>query len=299
MKKIALKISFFLLLVAAADYCIGWILARAYTTAKSGNIAKANYAINACKEDIVFIGASDVTHHIISKNIADSLQMSCFNLGIDGLNSYFQLGVLQSILKRYTPKIIVISTNILADSDVKTKADIKSLLPYCNNHPAIKALVTKTDSSEQFKLWSKCYPYNSLLLDILQGNIKSEPNTFGYKALYGTNAALQLNTNPPALNFTKQSLENFKVMLAAAKQQKCAVYIFQAPRYQSVAHAQDQALLLSLANEYKVGFLNYVTDTAFINHRNYFKDAAHLNNSGATLLTQKIITVLKHTTVNH
>jgi len=293
MKKFVVKLLIFIALIIGFDFILGSIFSRFYFKVKSGTIFTANYAIRDCKEDILLLGASEISHHFISNTIKDSIGLSCYNLGMDGLNIYFQYAVFQEIVKRHAPKILILSTNTLSDAEKQSVATIESLLPYCERYNAIKKMVIDADSTEKFKLLSNSYPYNSLIIKIFQGLIIKEPKTNGYEPLWGSGINLRLNTNPQRLNTTPKSINYFSDLVILAKKSGCKVYIVQAPRYQINNSAEDQLLFTSLSDKHKVPFLNYLPDTKFTNHPEYFKDGAHLNNQGAEILTNMLIADLK------
>jgi len=294
MKQFAVKLFIFILLLIGIDFIIGTIFSKYYFKIKSGTIFTANYAIRDCKEDILLLGASEISHHFISNTIKDSLGLTCYNLGMDGHNIFYQYAIFQEIIKRHTPKILIISTNSLTDAEKKTGGSIESLLPYCEGYPTVKNMVIDTDSSEKIKLLSKSHPFNSMAIKLIQGLINEEPKTNGYKPLWGNSINLELKTNPQKLNATPRSINYFSDLITLAKKSGCKVYILQAPRYQINNSIEDQILFTSLSDKYKVPFLNYLPDTIFINHPEYFKDGAHLNNQGAEILTNMLIGDLKH-----
>ena len=293
MKQFVVKLLIFIALLTGIDFIAGSIFSRFYYKVKSGTIFTANYAIRDCKEDILLLGASEISHHFISNTIKDSLGLTCYNLGMDGLNIFYQYAVFQEIVKRHPPKILILSTNTLSDAEKQSGGAIESLLPYCERYNAVKKVVFDADSTEKFKLVSKSYPYNSMVIKIIQGMISKEPETNGYKPLWGSDINLRLNINPQKLNTTPKSINYFSDLIKLAKKSGCKVFILQAPRYQINNSAEDQLLFTSLSDKCKVSFLNYLPDTIFTNHPEYFKDGAHLNNQGAEILTNKLIADLK------
>lgn len=270
------------------DFIIGAVLHQFYFKVKSNTLFKTNYAIRECKEDVLLFGASETAHHLISNKIKDSLGLSCYNLGVDGLNIIYQYAVLQEVLKRYTPKIVVISATTVSED----KSTVKSLLPYCRDYPDIKNIVFENDLSQKNKLLLKSYPFNSLLLKIFQGMMTPESKTNGYLPLTGSNPGMLKGEKPFKLDTSQTVINYFTEAIKKAKHAGCRVYIFQAPRYQ-VNHVEDQFFIKEISEKYQVPFLNYLSDTAIVNHREYFKDGSHLNNTGAQLLTNKFIKDIK------
>lgn len=291
MKKLIYKAFILISLIIAVDLILGTILSKMYFHVKSGTIYKVNYAFRSCNDDILLMGASETYHHLISNRIKDSLGLSCYNFGIDGEKIVYQYTLFEQIVKRHKPKILILSFTTIEDQEGATT--VTSLLPYCKDYSDVKETVIENVPSEKYKLLSKTYPYNSLLFKIIQGNIAAEPKTNGYLPLTGTNPYLKLVTNPDKIEKTSRSINYFIKLIELAKRSGCRVYIFQAPRYEINSSREDQQLYTSICNTHNVTPLNYLSDTTFLNHRQYFRDHSHLNNPAAEILTDKIIVRLR------
>ena len=77
--------------------------------------AQINHIIRT-KYDAYIFGASRASHHYDPSIIEDKLGLSCFNAGDDGKNATYQLGILQMLLKKHTPKLIVYEIGDLTPS---------------------------------------------------------------------------------------------------------------------------------------------------------------------------------------
>jgi hypothetical protein len=64
------------------------------------------------------------------------------------------------------------------------------------------------------------------------------------------------------------------------------------PRYRSLSSCRFQPLF-DLCVKYNVPVLDYYTDTLFSTHREYFKDATHMNDCGARMFTTKLVSDIK------
>ena len=137
-------------------------------------------------EEILIFGSSRAVHHYIPAGIHDSLGMTCYNCGQDGLGIFYAYGKWQTIKKRYYPTVILYEiTNafdILRNDNSKY---IKLLRPYYDN-PQVSNMINEIAPSEVWKMHSKCYPYNSQLISILKYNISTKKNIqAGYSPLLG------------------------------------------------------------------------------------------------------------------
>lgn len=292
MKKFLLKAVIFLVLLVGMDAALGSVFSYFFYKVKSGTIFATTYAVKDCREEILFIGSSETSHQFISTMVTDSLGMSCYNLGEDKVNIVYQYATFRETIKRYTPKVIVLSSTVISDEEKEAVSSVKSLLPYTQKFEEVKDVVTDAYPMERMKLLSKSYPFNSLVIKIALGLVVDEPETRGYRPLWGTSPFLTLESNPPSLNPTVRSTKYFTDLLERARRAGCRVYIVHAPLYKVKTSQEDVRFFSEMSEQYGATFLNYVADTTFIHHPEYFSDEEHLNNDGARQLTAKIIHVL-------
>ena len=289
MKNFLIKAISFSLLFILIDIVVGQIFDRFYFKVKSGNIYKSNYSLTDCNEDILIMGASEVSHSFISRQIEDSLGLTCYNLGMDAQNIYYQYAMLEQIVKRYTPKIIVISTYIIEEDEVT----VNTLFPYFSKNKDIAAIVNDIAPKERIKLISKIYTYNSQILKILKGLIIPEPPTNGYMPINTTGMAMKLDTIPFTASTSARTLRYFEKYLKLALQAGSMVVVVATPKY-----------LYELNNEFPIDLndgiyynnvlhLVYENDTAFVNHPEYFRDKINLNHTGAQIFTARLISDLE------
>lgn len=290
MKTFFLKLAIFFLCFISLDQLNGFVFSKLYDNVKSGVSFTTNYALYKSNEDILIFGASEVTHGLISNQINDSLKMTCYNLGMDGQGIYYQYAVLNELLKRHKPKIVIISTFVLSDNERQTFAP---LYPYYYNFKSIKDLIDKNEPNEKYKLLIKSYAYNSILIDVLKGNLATESNTNGFVPLSTVNKNMQLSSIPWKISTSTKTWEYYEKFIQSCLRAKCKVYIIDTPRYIEKNDAEQNLEIRSMLEKYSVNYLNYATDTTFINHPELFKDVTHLNLAGAKILTNLVIKDIK------
>ena len=104
-----IKFFIFVFFLFISDRFIGNIL-QTYFFKQNNEIL--SYSFSKLNSQILIMGNSRAQHHYDPRIISDSLKMSCYNLGIDGGHSILLPNVLtEIILKRYTPKIIIVEFN--------------------------------------------------------------------------------------------------------------------------------------------------------------------------------------------
>lgn len=285
MKIFIFKISIFLLSFICIDTLFGLAFKKLYYNVKSGPVFTTNYALRKCNEEILIFGASEVSHSLVSNQISDCLKMACYNLGMDGQSIYYQYAILNEILKLHKPKIVIVSTFVLHEG----KTTIEALFPYFYDYQSIKDIIEEIKPDEKYKLFIRSYAYNSLIINVLQGNILKEPLTNGYKPLYGIGNDIQVMPEPSKIGSSDRAFAYFEKFIQACLSSKCKVYVIDTPRFTKQIDISETDRIKVVLEKYSIKYLNFATDTTFINHPNLFKDKEHLNNNGAVILTNLII----------
>ena len=97
-----------LFIVFLLDFSIGKTLRYFYFKQKCGRQYRATYAIEKTTADVLIFGSSRAYHHYVPGIIEDKMQQSCYNTGSPGQSLLFNYATLKAILKRYSPKLIVL-----------------------------------------------------------------------------------------------------------------------------------------------------------------------------------------------
>ncbi len=68
--------------------------------------AQINYLLTQ-KHDVIIFGSSRASHHYNPEPISEATGLSVFNAADDGKNAVYQLGLLNLLLKKHVPKVII------------------------------------------------------------------------------------------------------------------------------------------------------------------------------------------------
>ena len=165
------KLFSFLIILFVLDLVFGRLIKHFYFKQDSGVLYRTTYAMDSTRADLLIFGSSTANHQYIPEIFNEELHLSCYNTGRDGNSILYSYAILQGILKRYAPKIIILDVydhEFMKDQDSYDR--IASLLPYYEEHPEIRSIVQLKSPFEKYKLLSKIYPYNSLLFTVAVGN---------------------------------------------------------------------------------------------------------------------------------
>ena len=90
------------------DRIIGSLLENAYKNAPQGDIKTFAHSITNPSEDIFIYGSSRAVHGYDQQIFTDTIGLSCFNSGRENSNILYHAAILKEMLKKHTPKIVVL-----------------------------------------------------------------------------------------------------------------------------------------------------------------------------------------------
>lgn len=297
MKRFILNVLMFLVAVVVADQLFGLAMSRALYETKKGDWGRNNYIYDNVQSEAVVLGSSRAIHHYSPIIISDSLGMSCYNCGEDGMGIFLMYARYKAIRQRYTPRLVIYE--VLPEYDLLLEKDnskyLKFLRPY-TTVPEIDSLVRCISPAERYKLMSNMYRYNSVFLDILSQRYSKAPgdaSDYTYSPLDG-----EMDYEPPPVSQNQMCIDSLKLTCLEKIITGCLVdgtqLVFTAsPIYKPVSEAAFGPVK-ELCKKYRIPFINYYCDKDFCDNPEYFVDGGHLNRRGAELVTSNIAGDIKH-----
>lgn len=294
MKKFLKNIVIFALVMVFCDMCFGYAMSFISSHAKGGCGAKRYYVCNSTKEEILMFGSSRMHHHYVPQIIGDSLGMSCYNCGEDGTGIIYSYGLLQYILKRYTPRVIICDIfryDIEIDNHSKY---IGFLKPYASD-PDVKDLIVSVSPSDRFKLYSNMYRYNSTCISLLGGMVSTPTCKGGFEPFsevmdYEPDLTKDEIDSKEIDKFKEKCLRSF-IDICHYKNIKLIFVV--SPRYHGADFGSPYSNVERLCAEKEVPFIDCYGMIGIAEQKRFFKDPAHLNSDGAYAFTDSLITRIK------
>lgn len=302
------KVLLFILIVVIVDILSGVVLHKIQQASFERNPlrfeVRAMYAIEKGNAEIAIIGASDASHSYISKEIEDSLALTTFNYGKDGCFFVYQNCLINLMLERYTPKVIVweIGKSCLSEDeegDCRQWQSISDFYPYYDHNKYCHDVIDKKDRYQYLYMLSGLYRYNSKFLTMLEPFISNESvsETNGYVPLPNTGyiyPEYHVSKTPDSIDPRKVELLTGTLGLLRNKGVK-VVFCF-APRYGENGGERtiQYNKLKELADEYGVALIDYEDCPLFMSDATLFKDARHINDKGAHLYMVHFIPDLRN-----
>jgi len=300
LRRILINLMTLFCIVFVIDRVCGAVLKKIYFKQDHGYYYAMTYSITKMNCPMVIMGSSSARHHYISSEFQKAFNVPVYNTGSNGNYIFFYEAVLMCMLKRYTPKIIIL--DLLDDEFLKGSKSydkLNVLLPYCDEYPEIRSIAYLKSPFEKYKLVSKIYPYNSIFFESLTGwlNVYNKRDSFaGFVPLYATwtKSIEKIKYDEPIDARKVQAYENFVNM---CKKHGIRLYVFVSPSY-GIYDKSNQSVEIAAEIAQKNGYLfhSYLNDPAF-NNGILFKDIRHLNVKGAQLFTNLVIQEVKNQTL--
>jgi hypothetical protein len=230
-----------------------------------------------------------------------------YNAGRPAQSILYQTVVLKMILKRTTPKYIILDLNERELLYTAGKYEILgSLLPYYNKDEDVKMAINKYRPAYSWFSWSHTLPYNSSAFAILTRTFgkPKEIDKNGFIPYRGCRVCLEGKAKeeyncPKDLVYDDNLSEAIKEFVKICRDHKIQLFTIISPRFEDYrCERQDVKKLKTLLKELDVTFWIFSDDRRYLDHGDLMFDLAHLNEVGAkefsSQLAEKINDFLKN-----
>jgi hypothetical protein len=299
-KKYIIKIILFGLLLFFIDSIIGFFLIKYYFTQQQGDDYVLTRTIENPtnqKADVLIFGSSKAKRNYNPQIISDSLNLTCYNAGYDGMGILYSNALFDIIEEKYCPEIIIL--DIISDELDYSPASydqLSVLSPYVDKYPILWKTLLLRSPFEKIKHISGIYPYNSMLHKIIEGNMNKyggEKDINGFTPKYGI-----WNDTLRTVSFGEVKLDSNKINALNAFLKKCIdrklkVYVVFSPEYRMfLEDSKSIVYIKKKCKELNVKFVTYENNEKFFNNALFF-DQRHLNNFGAELFSKDVSSILR------
>lgn len=281
------------------DLCLGGASAWLYHNSKYGIFHRQQYILNESKDDIIILGSSRASHHYVPSVFTDSLNMSCYNAGSEGMCIYYHYAILAAMIERgHCPKVAIYDVMNLDTKEhpgptFTLDAALDRLAPHYGEFTCIDNLFEQKGWREKLKLLSLTYRYNSKLVQSIKCNFIPSPEDNGYEQITGH--------LPENVHFHKESYDNclldtlklsyMQQMVSMAKKNHIRLFFVLSPYFEdNPSRAYDAAKEIAQRNGVEV--IDCYNEPALMK-RTLFRDLMHLNGEGAHAWSAYLAHVLK------
>jgi len=287
MKRYLLNIILFFAIVLAIDMAVGGLGDYLQAHTKGGNSRTLNDLVMNDYHDVIILGSSRAHHHYDTPFLSDSLGLDVYNAGYDGNGVILAYGLLDMILERYQPKLVVYDVEPSFDisiykGDNNHKRYISLLKPYYNKAD-VGGIIQDVSIEEWYKVHSGLIRFNSSIIsltaDFIRNNTISNLNR-GYEPLIGCyegEPRIGSGINDPVDSF---KLKYFAKLISLTKSNSVPIIVVASPQLGNNLSSVLQPVA-DLCEEMSVPFLNYFEEECFLQHKEWFKEPIHMNAEGA------------------
>ena len=302
MKRFFLRLFLFLFVIVLFDQLFGVGMAAILKNTEKGDWGRNNYIFNEVDHDIIIFGSSRAIHHYDPKIFSDTLGMSCYNCGEDGMGIYLMYSRYRTIESRKAPKIVIYE--VLPEYDLLKDNDnlryLKFLRPYTYFN-IVDSIVNTISITERYKLWSNGYRFNSVFVDIVAQRLSKAQGTakdYTYmpeekvmsESLYD-GQDISSSLDEPFI-YDKSKLALLENMIVRCIGLKTKLIFTASPKYKSISDPGYYPLQM-LCEKYGISFINHSCDTVYNTDITLFSDANHLNIKGAVLFSSQLASEIK------
>ncbi len=295
MKQFLIKILVFFCIILFIDILLGLAFDHMTKGAVGGNNGRINYICNETNEDILIFGSSRAAHHYNPKILMDSLGITTYNCGEDGNGIILNYGRLLMILERYRPKMIIydisVSFDLTQDDNHKYLGKLK---PYYEREN-IKEIFFSVDKTEQWKMMSQLYRYNSLFLSILADRYHpiNSVGFQGYRPIEGKMDTMKISKaieKPELYRLDSLKINFLNEFIDKAEGIKLVCVV--SPFWYGM-DTMRLAPIQEICKHRNIPFIDFSNKSKYVGNNDFFRDGSHLNARGADEFTKDLIRELK------
>ena len=291
-----------LILVIFIDFTIGiTIKSMLPNISNKEDIGKTYFSLNDVNTPIVVVGSSRASHHYVTSVIENEYNKETYNVARDGCFFSYNCCVMNSILDRYNPEIIIWENDINSLYE-NVNDPLESLYPYYKQNSYITSILKEQQVSDIIKLNFNLYRYNSIIHKIVVINFAK--NKYKDKTIKGylpltpkenlSRKALEASTSRNNYDLSQNKITLFKNTLDRAKKQGVKIIVVDSPKYMLLnTNSISADTMERICNEYDATFINNTQLPLFLEHPEYFNDMTHLNNIGANIYTNIFLSQIK------
>lgn len=280
--------------MAIIDQVYGYAINQLRLKVAGGTVGKNMYVCDSVKSDVLIFGSSRARMGYDPVIIGDSLKMSCYNCGENGMGIIFDYARMKVITHRYMPKMVII--DVLPILYIMKRDDdiifLNEMRPWYNVD-GVDSVFWKVDNTERYKMLSKMYCYHSKFLDYIL-NLHSKIPSNGYDPAPSSKiiSDCELNQKEPTDNVEDPLKMYYLERFIKDYRNKTKLVFVVSPRY-NFKTSKTVDPLRKLCNKYHILLLDHYADPKFVHDRSLHGDGNHFNEKGATLFSQTISKEIK------
>ena len=285
MKKFIVHILVFFGVIVLIDCGISVLGGYLQSHAKGGSTKKLDDLVMKDKHDIIILGSSRAVVHYDTPFISDSLGLDAYNAGYAGNGVVLSVGLLEMILNRYSPRLVVFDVEPSFDiyeyaEDNNHVRYLKYLKPYYNKL-GVSDIFKDVSDEEWYKAQSGLIRYNTEIIPRVVDNVINRGlDPGGFTPGKGSMTEEPQTAPKKQLVIDQFKLDYLQKLISLCRDKGVPLILVSSPKY----GATDSDVLQpakEIAKKNNVLFLDFYSDSRFVSHKEWFSEPMHLNGDGA------------------
>lgn len=282
---------------AVADVGIGFALDRMLDEVpNNGNeTGAAHYAIKEVTDPVLIVGSSRAKYHYYPDIIADSLGMKVYNAGRGGYYLSYHCCLINMILDRYTPDILIWEFSLDAlfagGDDIVNK-----FRPYYWDYDEVREVIDEKEGNiSRIKNLSNAYRYNGMAVPIIYRWLAGGPDSDPLNGMAPIpNTGKGLDPEVPINRGLTGPLDTARVArlkqtLKRLSDAGVKVFVFDSPNFAHKDPNRDKAsesIIFEECAKYSFPVFDNREIEFFLHHPEMFYDEGHLFDDGAMIYSR-------------
>lgn len=253
------------------------------------------YEFGADTTEVLIVGASRAMFCYQPSIIKDSLGMSVYDAGLDGVGVIGQYLAIKKAIDHGFLKVVLYDLGELQMSERWNQGKISNYFPYYWADDNVKEVVDDCKPNAKFLLLSGLYQYNSCWHDIVRTFFQKKVNDNGFEPLPYTGKTWEPSywdekdepfvPDPLAQKYLDKIVE-------ICKQHHVKLIFTMAPGLGS-GFKSSSAYLTAYCKKHQLVFWDFTNLPELKNDSRYFKDYNHINEKGVEIFTPIVAHKLK------
>lgn len=302
-KSFIVKALVFIIVAVGVDFLIG----KTYRILENKALEHSPYGMVTeytmwkVDADVIIMGASEAQHSYIPSYLEEQLGLTVYNCGKDGCRFYYQNAMINGILDRYNPKLIIwsISPNELCTPSEEDRGNLSQLNSFYKENEFCKQALKTKSKYEPIKLLSAGYSFNSRLFPYLYKIFMPDYpyEKGGYAPLYGKQEDLEIKSREWFGTYDESIKAVLEVTIERCIQNGVQIVFVFTPRLERESHENliSYKQLKSTIDRYNLPLIEDLYHAECLMKSDYFKDNAHLNHEGAVLYNDLLMNEISST----
>jgi hypothetical protein len=293
----SVKLLLFITVLFVCDRALYFLMDKSFHTIETGDLGGFVNKVRRVKAEIVILGSSRARHHYEPEILRSELKTSVYNAGCDGQGIPYVRGMVDLLLKEYTPKLLIIDVDPTSLAFSQDKFDSATILaPFIDESEAIRRILYSRGPFEPIKYLSRSFRYNSKPLAILKNINAQDSSISGFVPARRTlvpssQTKLELNNQVNNWYADQGLVQLLREIIQQAKLKGVKIILSNSPRWRSDNKVDPLQIplynfLRGITLQEKIPYLSVTQgNTPSLHDASLFADPAHLNERGAKIFT--------------